>query len=66
MKKLVIYTAIYVIMTLIMSYDEVDCALKGEELCLYSLIGKYVIFIILVLLFNNFIRPKLFSYERKS
>ena len=48
-------------MTLIMSYDEVDCALKGEELCLYSLIGKYVIFIILVLLFNKFIKPIIFK-----
>lgn len=64
MKKLVIYTAIYAIMTLIMSYDEVDCALKREELCIYSLIGKYVIFIILVMLFNSFIRPKLFRHEK--
>lgn len=60
-KKLALYTLIYIIISFLMSYDEIRCALSGEELCWYNLIGKYVIFLILILIFNKLIRPKIFK-----
>lgn len=48
-------------MTLIMSYNEIECAISGETLCWYSLLGKYIAFILLVLLFNRFIKPIIFK-----
>ena len=44
-----------------MSYDEIRCALNGEELCWYNLLGKYIIFMLLVLAYNQFLRPKIFK-----
>lgn len=61
LKKILLYTIIYFIMTLIMSYNEIECAISGETLCWYSLLGKYLVFIILVLLFNRFIKPIIFK-----
>lgn len=60
-KRLSLYIAVYIVVTLVMSYDEVQCALGGEELCWYNLIGKFVIFIALVFAFDKFIRPKIFG-----
>ena len=61
LKKLLLYTLIYVVISFIMSYDEIQCALNGEEMCWYNLIGKFVIFMILIMLFDQFIKPKIFK-----
>jgi len=66
LKKIILYTVIYLIITFLMSYDEVQCALSGEELCWYNLIGKYFIFLLCILVFNKLIRPKIFNHERKD
>jgi len=60
-KKFILYTVIYVLISYIMSYDEIVCALNGENLCWYNLLGKYIIFMLLVLAYNQFIRPKIFK-----
>lgn len=61
LKKLLLYTLIYVVVSFLMSYDEILCALNGEEFCWYNLIGKFVIFMILIMLFDQFIKPKIFK-----
>lgn len=61
LKKLLLYTLIYVVISFLMSYDEILCALNGEEFCWYNLIGKFVIFMILIILFDQFIKPKIFK-----
>ncbi len=61
LKKLLLYTLIYVVISFLMSYDEILCALNGEEFCWYNLIGKFVIFMILIMLFDQFIKPKIFK-----
>lgn len=61
LKKLLLYTLIYVVISFLMSYNEIQCALNGEELCWYNLIGKFIIFILLIMLFDQFIKPKIFK-----
>lgn len=61
LKKLLLYTLIYVVVSFLMSYDEILCALNGEEFCWYNLIGKFIIFMILIMLFDQFIKPKIFK-----
>lgn len=61
LKKLLLYTLIYVVISFLMSYDEILCALNGEEFCWYNLIGKFIIFMILIMLFDQFIKPKIFK-----
>lgn len=61
LKKLLLYTLIYVVISFLMSYDEIQCALNGEEFCWYNLIGKFIIFMILIMLFDQFIKPKIFK-----
>ena len=61
LKKFLLYTLIYVVISFLMSYDEILCALNGEEFCWYNLIGKFIIFMILIMLFDQFIKPKIFK-----
>lgn len=61
LKKILLYTLIYVVISFLMSYNEIQCALNGEELCWYNLIGKFIIFILLIMLFDQFIKPKIFK-----
>ena len=61
LKKLLLYTLIYIVISFLMSYNEIQCALNGEELCWYNLIGKFIIFILLIMLFDKFIKPKIFK-----
>ena len=61
LKKLLLYTLIYVVISFLMSYNEIQCALSGEALCWYNLIGKFIIFMILIMLFDQFIKPKIFK-----
>lgn len=60
-KKFLVYTLIYVVVSFLMSYNEIQCAVNGEELCWYNLIGKFIIFMLLIMLFDQFIKPKIFK-----
>lgn len=61
-----LYTIIYIIVTFLLSYDEITCALNGEQLCWVNIIGKYIIFLICILVYNKIIKPKIFKHERKD
>lgn len=61
LKKILLYLFVYVVITFLMSYDEVQCAFNSEDLCWVSLIAKFVIFIVLVFIFDRFIKPKIFK-----
>lgn len=56
-KQLVIYTLIYILITFLMSYDEIECAFLGEQLCWINIIGKYLIFLFLMFIFTKLIKP---------
>ncbi len=58
MKKTLIYASVYLIMTLILSYDDIVCAWRGEQICQIDVIGKFVIFIIFMLVLDRFILKK--------
>lgn len=61
LKKFLLYTLIYVVISFLMSYDEIQCALNGEELCWYNLIGKYLIFLLLLYIYDRLIKPRIFK-----
>lgn len=58
LKKLALYTSIYIVVAFVMSYDEIQCALDGEELCWVNLIGKFIIFILLMFVLDRIILRK--------
>jgi len=58
LKKIILYTFIYIIVAFVMSYDEIQCALDGEEFCWINLIGKFIIFILLMLILDRIILRK--------
>jgi len=58
LKKIILYTFIYIIVAFVMSYDEIQCALNGEEFCWVNLIGKFIIFILLMLILDRVILRK--------
>ena len=58
LKKIILYTFIYIIVAFVMSYDEIQCALDGEEFCWINLIGKFIIFILLMFILDRIILRK--------
>jgi len=66
LKKLLLYTLIYVVISFLMSYNEIQCALKGEELCWYNLIGKYFIFLLLIYIYDRLIKPRIFRKDERK
>jgi len=58
LKKLALYTSIYIVVAFVMSYDEIQCAFDGEELCWVNLIGKFIIFILLMFVLDRIILRK--------
>lgn len=65
LKKLLLYTLIYVVISFLMSYNEIQCALNGEELCWYNLIGKYLIFLLLLYIYDRLIKPRIFKKQKQ-
>ncbi len=61
LKKFLLYSLIYIVVSFLMSYNEIQCALNGEELCWFNLIGKFIIFMLLIIVFDRFIKPKIFK-----
>lgn len=56
-KPLITYTIVYIAITFVMSYDEIECAFQGEQLCWINIIGKYFIFLFLMIIFNKLFKP---------
>lgn len=65
LKKFLLYTLIYVVISFLMSYDEIQCAVNGEELCWYNLIGKYLIFLLLLYIYDRLIKPRIFKKQKQ-
>lgn len=63
LKKLFLYTLIYIVVSFLMSYNEIQCALNGEELCWYNLIGKFIIFLLLLYIYDRLIKPRIFKKQ---
>ncbi|HLV46515.1 MAG TPA: hypothetical protein VKY32_05690 [Flavobacterium sp.] len=58
LKKLTIYIIVFLIITFLLSYDEIVCAWNKDATCLANLIGKLVIFMLLMFLLDKFILKK--------
>jgi len=65
LKKILLYTLIYVVISFLMSYNEIQCAVNGEELCWYNLIGKYLIFLLLLYIYDRLIKPRIFKKPKQ-
>jgi len=65
LKKFLLYTLIYVVISFLMSYNEIQCAVNGEELCWYNLIGKYLIFLLLLYIYDRLIKPRIFKKPKQ-
>jgi len=65
LKKFLLYTLIYVVISFLMSYNEIQCAINGEELCWYNLIGKYLIFLLLLYVYDKLIKPRIFKKQKQ-
>lgn len=59
-KKLFIYTIVYLLVTILMSPEELFCSFKLNEICIASIIGKWILFIVIMFLYDKFLKP-LFS-----
>jgi len=65
LKKILLYTLIYVVISFLMSYNEIQCAVNREELCWYNLIGKYLIFLLLLYIYDRLIKPRIFKKPKQ-
>jgi len=59
-KKIILYTAIYALITFLLSNDW-DCILDPDSYCLVNVLAKYIIFMLLILVFDKFLKKKLFK-----
>lgn len=62
-KKIILYTVIYALITFLLSNDW-DCILDPDSYCLVNVIAKYVIFMLLIIVFDKFIKKKIFKNEK--
>lgn len=60
LKKIILYTIIYALITFLLSNDW-DCILDPDSYCLVNVIAKYVIFMLLIIVFDKFIKKKIFK-----
>ncbi len=65
LKKIILYTIIYIVVSFLISFNEIQCALNGENLCWYNLIGKYIIFLLAITLYDKIIKPKIFKNNER-
>lgn len=57
LKKVVIYSIIYFIVCLIMSPEELYCSFQLNELCIAAISVKWIIFIVIIFIYDKFIKP---------
>mgnify|MGYP003483067267 CR=1 FL=1 len=60
LKKITIYSAVYFLVTLLLSPNELFCSFNLNEMCIASIVGKWILFIIIMFLYDKFLKP-LFS-----
>ena len=58
--KVGLYSLVFLIVTALLS-DELSCILTLDDLCMTNFIGKYVIFLVAMFLFDKFIKPLIFK-----
>lgn len=63
LKKLILYTAIYALITILLSNDW-DCISNPDSYCLVNVLAKYIIFMLLIVVFDRFIKKKIFKNEK--
>ncbi len=63
LKKLFFYTAVYALITFLLSNDW-DCILDPDSYCLINVGSKYVIFLILIFIFDKYIKKLIFKNEK--
>lgn len=63
LKKLILYTIIYALITFLLS-NEWQCLLDPDSYCLVNVIAKYIVFMVLILIFDKFIKKKIFKSEK--
>ena len=56
-KKIAIYSLIYIIVTLVLSPEEIYCIIKLDFMCFMSLITKWLIFLVIMYLYDRLIKP---------
>jgi hypothetical protein len=64
LKKLVLYSIIYVIVCLIISPNELFCSFQLNEMCIASISVKWLFFILIMFIYDKFIKP-LFQNKTK-
>ena len=62
-KKLILYTAIYALITFFLSNDW-NCILDPDSYCLVNVFAKYIVFMLLIVVFDKFIKKKIFKNEK--
>ena len=63
LKKLILYTAIYALITFFLSNDW-NCILDPDSYCLVNVLAKYIVFMLLIVIFDKFIKKKIFKNEK--
>lgn len=58
LKKNILYLLVFLIITLVFSYGEIACAWHGNQTCLVNLIGKFIIFMLVMFILDKFILKK--------
>ncbi|MHC5200620.1 hypothetical protein [Myroides sp. LJL119] len=59
-----IFTLIYLILNWFIS-DEIACALQGNASCLFAFFSKYIVFMILMIIYDKWIKKKIISNSKK-
>ncbi|WP_010249638.1 hypothetical protein [Myroides injenensis] len=54
------FTVIYIALTWFVS-DEVSCALSGDQMCLLNFVVKYIIFMVLMIIYDKWLKNKIFK-----
>ncbi len=60
LKKYGLFTLIYLILTAVMS-DDLACIWAMNAYCVANFLGKYAIFILLMLIYDRFFKNKIFA-----
>ncbi|MBB1148856.1 MULTISPECIES: hypothetical protein [unclassified Myroides] len=62
--KFSLFTVIYILFSWIIANDFV-CALKGDPLCMQNVAIRYIIFIVLMVVYEKWVKDKVFKRKEK-
>lgn len=57
LKKIAVYTFVYLLVTVLVSIDEFLCAINLDTICLVSLVAKWFLFLVIMYIFDRVIKP---------